>query len=88
MEHEDDGDIYCNWWAQNNSQRLDKETGRVGNQRTSLDLPNFCIIDIGQNTEKSPGNLGFVLKNEIHKILWEFEIQMNHQISTRRLNQE
>ena len=33
-----------------------KGTGRVGNQRTSGDHPDYSIITIGQNTEKSPGN--------------------------------
>ena len=28
------------------------------NKRTSRDHPNYNIVDIGQNTEKSPGALG------------------------------
>ena len=36
---------------------IDKVTGGLGNNRTSGDHPNSCIIEIGQNTEKSPGNL-------------------------------
>ena len=31
--------------------------GGLGNNRTSGDHPNYCIIEIGQNTEKSPGEL-------------------------------
>ena len=44
MAHEGDGDTYCNW--------IDTVTWRLGNKRTSRDL-----IEIGQNTEKSPGDL-------------------------------
>ena len=29
----------------------------LGNKRMSGDHPNFYIIEIGQNTEKSPGDL-------------------------------
>ena len=29
----------------------------LGNQRTSGDHPNYSIIEISQNTEKSPGDL-------------------------------
>ena len=29
----------------------------TGNKRTNGDHPNYCIIEIGQNTEKSPGDL-------------------------------
>ncbi len=29
----------------------------LGNHRTSGDHPNYCIIEISQNTEKSPGDL-------------------------------
>ena len=38
-------------------QRIDKGTGGLGNKRTNGDHPNYCIIEIGQNTEKSPGDL-------------------------------
>ena len=36
---------------------LIKGTGGLGNKRTNGDHQNYCIIEIGQNTEKSPGNL-------------------------------
>ena len=32
-------------------------TGELGNKRTSGNHPNDSIIKIGQNTEKSPGDL-------------------------------
>ena len=34
-----------------------KRTGGLGGQRTSRDHPNYSIVEIGQNTEKSPGDL-------------------------------
>ena len=46
-----------NWYAWNNLQRLGKETGRLGNKKTSGDHSDYSIIKIGQNTEKSPGDL-------------------------------
>ena len=36
---------------------INKGMGGVGNKRTSGDHPNYCIIEIGQNTEKSSGHL-------------------------------
>ena len=44
----------CTW---NNSQRIGKWTGRHGNKRTSGDHPNYSIIKIDKNTEKSPEDL-------------------------------
>ena len=32
-------------------------TGGLGNKRTSGDHPNYSIVEIGQNTKKSPGDL-------------------------------
>ena len=34
-----------------------KGTGGLGNSRTIGDDPNYSIVKIGQNTEKSPGDL-------------------------------
>ena len=53
MEHEGDGDTNCNWCARNNPQKLCQENGRLRNQRTSGDHPDYSIIEIGQNTEKN-----------------------------------
>ena len=36
---------------------LVKGKGRLGNKKTSRDLPDYCIIMIGQNNEKSSGVL-------------------------------
>ena len=57
MDHEGDGDTSCNWCTWNNPQRIDKGTRRHRNQRTSRDHRDYRIIKIGQNTEKSSGDL-------------------------------
>ena len=57
MEHEGGSDTNCNWCTRNGSQIFRKETGKVGNQRTRRDDPNYSIVKISQNTEESPGNL-------------------------------
>ena len=35
-----------------------KGTGGLGSRMTSRDHTNYCIVENGQNTEKSPGDLG------------------------------
>ena len=57
MEHEGDGDANYKWCTRNGLQSLEKGTGRVENRRTCWDHPNYSITKIGQNTEKSSGNL-------------------------------
>ena len=57
MKYVGDGDIICNWPRWNNLQRIGKGIGRLGNKRASGDTPDYSIIMIGQNTEKSPGDL-------------------------------
>ena len=37
--------------------RINKGAGGFGNKRTSRDHPNYSIIKISQNAEKSPGDL-------------------------------
>ena len=54
MEHEGDADTNYNKCDRNNPQS--KGTRRLRNQRTSRDHPNYSIVKIGQNTEKSPGD--------------------------------
>ena len=39
------------------SKGLEQGTGGFGNKTTSGDHPNYSIVEIGQNTEKSPGDL-------------------------------
>ena len=57
MEHDGDCDTICNWCTRNDTQRLDKGTGRVGNRTTNGKHPNYSIIEIDQNTENSPEDL-------------------------------
>ena len=56
-KYESDYDHNCNWWARKNPQRFDKGTGKMRNQRACGDYWDYKIIKIGQNTEKSPGDL-------------------------------
>ena len=56
-EFERDSDTNRNWYTWNNTQRIDEETRKLGNKRTSGDYPNYNIIMIGQNIKKCPGIL-------------------------------
>ena len=56
MEH-GDSDINWNLCARNNPQSLGTGPGRLRNQRTSRDHPNYSISKISQNNEKSPEDL-------------------------------
>ena len=57
MEHESNGDTNWDWCAHYNHKMIGKGTGGIGNKNTSVDHPNYIIRKIGQNTEKSPGDL-------------------------------
>ena len=57
LEHESDGDTNCNWRTRYSDKRIGKGAGRIVNKRTSGDHQNNGIIKIGQNTEKSHGDL-------------------------------
>ena len=46
-------DTNCNWRVWNGSHGL----RRVGNRRTNRDHPNYTIAEIGQKTDKGPGDL-------------------------------
>ena len=52
-----DGSTNCNWCTCNNPQGIGKDIGKLGNERTSGDQPDYRIIKIGQNTKKSLGDL-------------------------------
>ena len=41
------------------------KTGGLGNKRASGNNPNYCIIEVGQNTEKSPEGLRRLAVTEI-----------------------
>ena len=53
MEHESDG----NWYVWYSHQRIGIMTGGLENKRTNGNYQNLNIVKIGQNTEKSPGDL-------------------------------
>ena len=57
MKHKGDGDTSCNWSTRNNTQRIGKGAGKLRKRRTSGDHLDYSIVKIGQNTEKSPGDL-------------------------------
>ena len=54
---EGDGDMNCNRCTRSSHQKIDKATGRLGNKRRRGEHPDYSIIKIRQNTEKSPGDL-------------------------------
>ena len=54
MEHESDTCYCCSWYSH---QSIIKGARELGNKRTSGDHPNYNIIENGQNTEKSTGDL-------------------------------
>ena len=56
MKHESDGDTNCNCCARYSRLGIVKRTRRFGYTMTRGDHPNYCIVEIGQNTKKSPGD--------------------------------
>ena len=58
VEHESDNYTNCNWCTWYSHQRIDTRPARgLINNRTGGVHSNFFVIEIGQNTEKSPGDL-------------------------------
>ena len=53
IEHENDGDSNYNWCVLEGLVR----GLRAGNQKTCRDHPNYSITKIGQNTQRSTGDL-------------------------------
>ena len=51
-----DCDTNCNLCARHSQQRIGTGTGGLGNKRTSWNHPNYNIVEICQNTKKSPGD--------------------------------
>ena len=56
-EHESNVYTNYNWCSWYSHQMIIKATGGLGNKRTRGDHLNYYTIEIGQNTEKSPGEL-------------------------------
>ena len=57
MDQECDKDTNCYWGVRYSRQRIVTWTRGHGNKRTSGDHLNYDIIEISQNTKKSPGDL-------------------------------
>ena len=57
MEHESDGDRNCNWSVWYTYQKIGAGPGGLGNKKNTGDHANYGIVEIGQNTERSPGDL-------------------------------
>ena len=55
-EQEGDGDTNRSWCTWNGGKSLRRMTGGIGNRRKDRYHPDFSIIEIGQNTERSPGD--------------------------------
>ena len=54
VKHDGDGDTNYSW---NNPHRLERKTGAIGKQRKNRDYKDLSITEIGENTEKSPGDM-------------------------------
>ena len=57
MDHESDDYTNCNWCSWYSHQRIGTRTGGLRNNGIGEDCPNYSIVEIDQNTEKSPGDL-------------------------------
>ena len=57
IEHESDGDTNCNWCTRYSHEKGGTGTGGFENKKTNEDHLNDCIVEIRQNTKKSPGEL-------------------------------
>ena len=57
VEHESNSYTNCRWCSWYNHQRFRKRTRGLGNKRSSGDHPNYCIVEVGHNTKKSPAYL-------------------------------
>ena len=58
VEHNDDSDTNHDWLTLNGPQRLGTRTGRVRNRKTNWGYPDYNIVEINQDTQKSFGDLG------------------------------
>ena len=57
MENENNGDTNCYWCAPISNHRIRTGTGGHYNKSTVGDHLDNCIIETGQNTEKTAGDL-------------------------------
>ena len=85
-EHESDSDTNCNWCAWNSQQKFDTGTGGLVNKGTNWDHLNYNIVEVDQNTEKSPEYLTKLdviqtpVNNHPLKLVWKtLKIEKNVQ---------
>ena len=77
IEHECDCDTNCNWCTRYTNQRIGIRIGELKNKRASGYHRKYSIVEIGQNTEKSPGDLGRLtvsqtpVKNQLLTLVWK-----------------
>ena len=57
IEHECNGNTNCLSCVQFSHQRIGAGIGGFENKKASGDHPNYNIVEISQNTKKSPGDL-------------------------------
>ena len=57
VKHESDGDTNCNRLSCYSHERIGKMTRGIGNKKASVDHPDYSVVEIGQNTEKSTADL-------------------------------
>ena len=57
MGHESDGDTNCKWCTRYKHQKIGTGTRKLRDKKTSGNYPNYSIVEIGQHTKKSPGDL-------------------------------
>ena len=73
MEHEGYTDTNCYWCIQYSKKRSIKGNGGLRGWRTGRSHLNYNIVENGQNTEKSPGDLR-ILADTIK------QVEMKHKI--------
>ena len=56
MEHEGGGDTICSRRPRYSNRRIGKMTGGLRDKNMCEDYLNYCIIEIGENTENYPGD--------------------------------
>ena len=57
VEYESDNYTIYNWCSGYSHQMIGTRTGALSNNGMGGDCRNYSIVEIGQNTEKSPGDL-------------------------------
>ena len=70
FEHKDDSDTNCTWCSLNNLQRIGKGIRKLKNRIISQDHPDYNLIKIGQNTEKSLEETA-VTQNHLVTLTWK-----------------